>query len=90
MTSNEDVSILKQRLAVIDLEISKLEGMVDDVGKNNLDSNDSDDDDMYSEDSPWAGHLSKLYNKLNEFTRDRVSCERMLRKQGVSVHSRED
>ena len=90
MTSIEDISTLKLHLAAIEQEISKLEGMVHDVGKNNSDCNDSDDDDVYSEDSPWARYLSKLFTKLNEFSRDRAQCERMLRKHGVSVPSRDE
>lgn len=90
MTSIEDVSTLKLRLATIEQEISKLEGMVHDVGKNHLDYSDSDDDDVYSEDSPWASYLSKLFNKLNEFSRDRAHCERMLQKYGVSTPLRDE
>ncbi len=98
MTSFDEISALKQRLAVIEQEISKLEGMVHDVDKNNTGrvtdtsagGHDSDDDDMYSEDSPWAGYLSKLFSKLDEFSRDRLNCERLLRKQGVHVPLRDE
>lgn len=98
MTSFEEISALKQRIAVIEQEISKLEGMVHDVDKNNTrcvsdaptGGHDSDDDDMYSEDSPYAGYLSKLFKKLDEFSRDRLNCERLLRKHGVHVPSRDE
>lgn len=93
MTS-QDISALEQRIAAINQEISKLEGMMRIAyGKvsNSADSADSDDDDdMHDDNSPWLGHLSKICSKLNELTRDRADCERKLRRHGVAVPTRDD
>ena len=86
MESIEDVPALKQRIITIEQEISKLTLLINNVSKNSDDS----DDDMYSEDSPWVGYLSKLSGKLDKFSRDRLNCEQILRKKGISIPSRDD